>query len=858
MQVGDENGAQLFSNEFSEAVENRIKNAIESGITINGRLYEFLAFSSSQLKECSLWMVCLENRLTVSKMRDELGSFANCRTASKYAARIGQCFSTTVLGAPFRSGNLASGGPRHTIVDDVVALTSGKVHSDGTGLISRSLMRTLLEGIPFAPKDLGEVSIIQIRYGGAKGTLSAWDLDDVRKYCSLPRGFEVFLRPSMTKFDATYTAIEVCSIGASIPYYLNRNVILLLGVHRVPDFIFLKMQQQMLDDFDDMLCGHEAAVRILPSLSGPDSTIRSVLLHMLQSGLSPSSEPFLFSCLHAIRSHHLFSLRKKARILVKDGAVLMGGLDETGLVPEGCVFLQVTDRSIDPNSTDKPVRKVITGAVMVTKHPVMHPGDARMLLAVDILPLRSQTNVILFSKHGDRPEADKMSGSDLDGDEFAVTWDTRLFLKEWNGCSENWRLAASSERLQQANHAPMAYDAPSASSVPTLPTAADALNKALIQHFLNHQKSDNLGQIAMLWQDYAALYGADCDQCIRLAELHSIAVDFPKSGVPAVVPDELRRFPRSRAHWREKKGEKFPRHCSSIIGKLYDDVTRRNNGIDYSKNQAIAGRGIDKYGLILTNLYREWRRDKSNDVYDPAVPARLGFDVEDEEGEVLLEEAQENRSLFEEEVLAVMKKYKIRSEGELFTGCIRKFHKLHKRRQHDLSEDVRRRCRAIRSDHRFLFFSTVLTLVQDNNSHEDTSTFEAVVTADYNGDDVDSDYGDEEGSQRSETENQASEEQLAHAELVATRNELDATSLSPYDRMVRTMAFRLAAAYYINTYSLSFRDDHAAALFSFPWIVEDVILAGLNEEARARNTLADHPGEKLPHQFSNHSSRIDS
>jgi hypothetical protein len=44
--------------------------------------------------------------------------------------------------------------------------------------------------------------------------------------------------------------------------------------------------------------------------------------------------------LHAIRSHHVLGLRKKAGIFVEDGAVLMGGIDETGLVPEGCVFLQ--------------------------------------------------------------------------------------------------------------------------------------------------------------------------------------------------------------------------------------------------------------------------------------------------------------------------------------------------------------------------------------------------------------------------------------------------------------------------------------------------------------------------------------
>ena len=47
-------------------------------------------------------------------------------------------------------------------------------------------------------------------------------------------------------------------------------------------------------------------------------------------------------------------------------------------------------------------------------------GDMRMLTAVNVPELRDKKNVILFSRHGDRPEADKMSGSDLDGDQFAM------------------------------------------------------------------------------------------------------------------------------------------------------------------------------------------------------------------------------------------------------------------------------------------------------------------------------------------------------------------------------------------------------------------------------------------------------
>ena len=186
-----------------------------------------------------------------------------------------------------------------------------------------------------------------------------------------------------------------------------------------------------------------------------------------------------------------------------------------------------------------------------------------------------------------------MSGSDLDGDQFAVTWDERLFLGEWNGSVRQslgvWQSAFGNtlsmqagtmtrDSLKLSNKERMDFDSDStanllsknhdpvesllASVVESLfgirgsTTSGDALNdEQLLGHFISHVKNDNLGHIATMWLDYASKNGADCEQCLKLAALHSIAVDFPKSGKAAVIPRELfisRTF--ARAHWREKKG----------------------------------------------------------------------------------------------------------------------------------------------------------------------------------------------------------------------------------------------------------------------------------------------------------------
>lgn len=61
--------------------------------------------------------------------------------------------------------------------------------------------------------------------------------------------------------------------------------------------------------------------------------------------------------------------------------------------------------------------------------------------------------------------------------------------------------------------------------------------------FMDYLKNDNLGMIAiahLVWADLSE-DGARCEQCLELASLHSKAVDFPKSGVPAEFPTVSKR-----------------------------------------------------------------------------------------------------------------------------------------------------------------------------------------------------------------------------------------------------------------------------------------------------------------------------
>jgi hypothetical protein len=74
----------------------RIKAILRQGILVCDRHYEFLAFSSSQLREHSCWMFApLNPEVNADKIRQWIGDFRSIRPVAKMAARvrISSCFS---------------------------------------------------------------------------------------------------------------------------------------------------------------------------------------------------------------------------------------------------------------------------------------------------------------------------------------------------------------------------------------------------------------------------------------------------------------------------------------------------------------------------------------------------------------------------------------------------------------------------------------------------------------------------------------------------------------------------------------------------------------------------------------------
>lgn len=121
---------------FSE----RMKRFLLEGIELGGRLFRFLAFSTSSLKDHSTWFVAdfvhEGKEVSAQSIRDGIGDLSQIRIPAKYAARMGQAFTSTTFSLDIESAKIL-------ILPDVKR--NSFVFSDGCGVISYDTLKRLHE-----------------------------------------------------------------------------------------------------------------------------------------------------------------------------------------------------------------------------------------------------------------------------------------------------------------------------------------------------------------------------------------------------------------------------------------------------------------------------------------------------------------------------------------------------------------------------------------------------------------------------------------------------------------------------------------------------------------------------------------
>ncbi|KAF1958751.1 RdRP-domain-containing protein [Byssothecium circinans] len=520
---------QIFSqhNDRSDALFDRVTRAMNNGIVVAGRYYEFLAFGNSQFREHGAYFYAPTTSKSADDIRQSMGQFDHIRTASKFGARLGQCFSTT---RAIRSINV-----KIEMIPDIER--NGYTFTDGVGRISTFLAQMAAKelGLPNPFDD--PPSLFQFRLGGCKGVLA---LD--------PKitGSMVQIRPSQYKFEAQNVGLEIIRASALAVACFNRQLIIILSALGVSDMMFIRKQQEMVNYLERATKEETIALEKLQRNIDLNQTSLTMAA-MILDGFMKHKDPFMMSLLQLWRAYHIKYLKEKARIVIEDGAFVLGCVDETGLLhghqddpqsrpdasrdeklatlPE--IFLQIS------NPAKKGHYKIIEGICVLARNPSLHAGDVRMVRAVNKPELHHLKNVVVLPQTGDRDLANMCSGGDLDGDDYIVLWDSDF-----------------------------------------LPEVGPITVKDITNFFVTYMKKDSLPQIATAHLAQADFNedGVRDEKCLELAQLHSQAVDYPKSGIPAVMSRHLK--PLKKPHFMESKHRPKRKTYTSkkILGMLYDQV----------------------------------------------------------------------------------------------------------------------------------------------------------------------------------------------------------------------------------------------------------------------------------------------
>lgn len=473
--IEDENGEKRIWRQCNSILEKFRRHL--NHLNLFGRSFEFLGFSNSQMKNHSCWLLSPESGYTADQVRNELGDFHRCKNNSKYASRLGLCFSGT-----YRTVQMSI-----TKIPDIER--NNYIFTDGIGKISPRAMDRVKERLRISQETV--ISAVQVRIAGCKGVLA------LNTECA-----EVEVRPSMDKFDSNDNDLEVCSYSAYRLGFLNRQIILLLEGRGVNPEVFINLQKKTTQELDRALDDERAAIDMI---AGQDSNFcNNVLRTMLMRGVKLKDEPFLHRMVTAIYQDKLQDIKGKARILAPKSLILMGVVDEYGLLEYGECFVFPSQGCSEP----------VAGECVVAKNPCLHPGDIRVLKAVNRPELHYLKDVIVFPQKGKRPHPNECSGSDLDGDMYFVSWHKDLIplIKE----EEPMDYSAPREKIEE----------------PSI--------EGVIEFFIKYMESENLGNIANTHLAQADKNGIFNRNVILLAELHSKAVDYPKTGIPAIIPPECR------------------------------------------------------------------------------------------------------------------------------------------------------------------------------------------------------------------------------------------------------------------------------------------------------------------------------
>ncbi|TRM55345.1 RNA dependent RNA polymerase-domain-containing protein [Schizophyllum amplum] len=384
----------------SHFVRDRVGGILANGFELGGRSFQFLAYSTSALREHSVWFLNefyhyeaeYPGWVTAQDIRDSIGHFPASskllKQPSKYAARLAQAFTATEP--------------------------------------SVKIMQHEWEEMP----DIGKDPYLftdgyQIRFLGYKGMVAVDE--EMDKDAS---GIHMRLRPSMRKFDSREEDMREADIEIARHFAYPNNVHQQnLGVGSEE---FEKLQQRAVASVERIHDGVDEWKEVLRSNSlGRQFRLPYVLDNLKEMGLSMQSRPgrrprpgfdspFFQKIREVARMAILRDIKHNARFEIPDSFKLVGIADE------GPAYRAAVKRTscVQRNEGESPIW--LEGNCVITRSPVTHPGDVQRVHAIGKPPegmlcsFRNLKNLVVLPSVGERSLCSKLSGGDLDGDLYDI------------------------------------------------------------------------------------------------------------------------------------------------------------------------------------------------------------------------------------------------------------------------------------------------------------------------------------------------------------------------------------------------------------------------------------------------------
>uniref|UniRef100_A0A1I7U5X1 RNA-directed RNA polymerase n=1 Tax=Caenorhabditis tropicalis TaxID=1561998 RepID=A0A1I7U5X1_9PELO len=621
----DDDNQKMRTNKTGTLLEKTVNNYIQNGITVAGRDFGYLGSSNSQMRDNGAYFMekysssqCREYEAIhhvkppitfnpkIQAARKNLGRFETIDNIPKMMARLGQCFTQSRL-----SGVNLDRRSYKTMFD----LAGGKnvkgdeyTFSDGVGMMSLQFAQSVSRVMDFGK---GVPSCFQFRFRGMKGVIAIEPLlDDVRQW-SLENGVILPSEDTSWALNCVFRPSQIKFISKRHP---RDQVEIVKYSSPVPVSLnkpFINILDQV-SEMQSLECHRRVTNRIEELLD------RQMLLFAQQMVDETYCRNRLKELPRRIDIDYLrttwgFTLSSEPffRSLIKASikfSITKQLRKEQIPIPQelGRSMLGVVDE---------------TGRLQYGQIFVQYTRN----LALKLPPKNA---ALVFPQHGPRPHPDEMAGSDLDGDEYSIIWDQQLLLDR--------------------NEDPFDFTSEKQKSS----FKEEEIDDLMREFYVKYLKLDSVGTISNSHLHNSDQYGLNARVCMDLAKKNCQAVDFTKSGQP---PAELEK------KWRkdEETGEMIPPERAERV----PDYHMGNDHTPMYVSPRLCGKLFREFKAIDDVL-------KISEERDEQVEITIDESIMIEGYQEYSNDAKDDLSRYNAQLRSMMENYGIKTEGEVFSGCI--------------------------------------------------------------------------------------------------------------------------------------------------------------------------------------------